>query len=212
MADDSSDGKWAAVISACAAAISAIAAVVALVATNSFNSKNDERADRQDARSAQQEERLARQEERQDRQERQEVASKVYLGEAPQYYRQDISEDDRCPPPDGCRNRVVINASGTQVNNVWIEYENGNHIKIQGIQRCTLYDLPIYPKDGDRTAQNEPLRQFEPEALYFTDANGSWVRSKDGSMDQIEEETVIEGLALARFGESNAIDIKDCGG
>jgi hypothetical protein len=131
------------------------------------------------------------------------------MGEAPQYYSgsDGISQDKRCADgEDNCRDRVIINASGTQINNVWVEYEQeGLRQMIQGIQRCTLYDLKRYPDPEDEGDQ------IEPQYLYFTDAHGKWRRSADGSLD---EDTEHDGKIPddAKLLGSNPLDIRDCSG
>jgi hypothetical protein len=141
-------------------------------------------------------------ESRLDRQEKREFANNVFLSEAPQYYSgpDGIGEDARCPEGEGCRNRVVMNASGVPITNVWIEFKNGARQKIVGVQRCTLYDLKRYPRDDG---------QIEPAYLYFTDAHGDWRRSWDGSLDSEYDGEIPED---AEFRGSNPLNIRDCSG
>jgi hypothetical protein len=87
-------------------------------------------------------------EERLDYEQDHKFADNVYLGEAPQYY-----YDDH--PKDGDNiTWVVLNGSGIEIRNVWIQGKGDTWIRIDGIQRCTMYRAPA---------------GFAPVAVHFTD-------------------------------------------
>jgi hypothetical protein len=143
MADNSGDkGSWS--------GVSALAAVVALGLTWFI-------ADRQEGRLDQQEERL-------DRQEEQQYANNVYVGEAPDYFEHKIEGQQIT--------WVVINATGTELYDVWVEGKENDKgertsINIDGIQRCTMYSLDA---------------GFEPTGVHFKDPHGVWYRSLHGPL------------------------------
>lgn len=174
MAGESKKAGWA-------AALSAIVATIALGATLYFNYKNDERADRQD-------ERLERQEAAQTQQEREQFANKVMVGEAPQYF-----YDTFGSPPANTITWVVINASSTQLNGVWVEGRNGSTVRINGIQRCTMYSL-------------EP--GFDPVGVHFKDPNDSWFRPVDGDLTH-----AYRPMPDTDTSDSpEALEVENCGG
>jgi len=104
-----------------------------------------------------------RNETRLEKQDLQQIAIRVYLGEPSRqgYERHPTQERGQVW-------RVVINASGLQVENVWVADDNGRSVKIQGLQRCSMYALPP---------------DFVPRHLYFTDPNGRWHRGYGGQID-----------------------------
>ena len=87
---------------------------------------------------------------------RQLYADKVYLAEP-------SPEDARAHPPEpGTAGWLaVVNASGLQVEDVWVSDGAGRAISIRSAARCTMYALPA---------------DFDPEHLYFTGPNGRWHR------------------------------------
>jgi hypothetical protein len=106
-----------------------------------------------------------RNERRLDRQDRQLYANKVYMGEpSPIEYR------DHPPEPGSDIWRVVINASGLQVEDVWVADDFGRSVNIRGVQRCIMYALPA---------------DFEAKHLYFTDPNGRWHRPYGGQLEEV---------------------------
>ena len=136
----------------------AVAAVVVYLSVQEANRAAD--AGREDLSnlSEQHEEDLSRQD-------RQVYADKVYLGEpSPQDYRDH-------PPPSGSAGwRVVVNASGIQVEDVWVADGSGREISIRSAARCSMYALPA---------------DFEAEDLYFTDPNGRWHRQFGGQVVEV---------------------------
>lgn len=133
-----------------------------------------------------------------DQQTRTEFAKLVYLGEAPPYYSDDSGED---------RNRVVYNSSGVEIRNVWVEYENGARIKIDGIQRCSLYDLPRDPQKVADFDDAIPEGESSPKVLYFSDPNGHWERDEAGPPRVSGISDIPED---AEFGESSVEEIRNC--
>jgi hypothetical protein len=106
-------------------------------------------------------------EDRLNRQDSQQFASRIYLGEAPGPECQrhgDVQGDNIC--------RVVINASGVQVENVWVENSEGLSITILGVQRCHMYAL---------------TPGFVHEHLYFSDPYGNWHRQYGGPLERLPD-------------------------
>jgi hypothetical protein len=101
----------------------------------------------------------ARGDARLDRQESEQNASHIYLGEPPQYASSKFKTEGK-----GVWT-VVMNASGTQVDDVWVEGEGNTSVTIDGLQRCSMYALP----EG-----------FKPVAVHFLDSYGRWRRPVDG--------------------------------
>lgn len=95
-----------------------------------------------------------RTDQRLDRQEEEQVASRVALSEAPKF-----AYDER--PPEDLVYWVVMNYSGSQVDDVWVEGDGGASVRIGGVQPCSLYALP----DG-----------FRPVAVHFSDTFDRWRR------------------------------------
>jgi hypothetical protein len=167
-----------------AAIASAVVAAVALALSWQWNRQNDKVTARQEARLDVQEQRLNRQEVEQ-------YASKVYLGEALQYFYEEFGR------PEG-GTWVVVNASGTQVNGAWVEGgpdENGQPtaINIDGVQRCTLYSLPP---------------GFRPVALYFTDPYGDWRRRLGAQLEGGYQPMPAEDTGVSPY----VMDVEDCSG
>ena len=126
-------------------------------------------------------------------------SNKVYLGEAPQYYY--AAFPDAVIPT-----MVVINASGIELGDVWIEGTDGRGVKIDGIQRCTLYSVPLTTRDGVA---------FVPEAVYFRDPYGTWRRTADGDLqDNAGIVGIPEGVDFGPTGRAGALpmDVEDCSG
>ena len=134
-------------------------------------------------------------------------ANKVYIGEAPQYYYEKYPRKEGDPIT-----RVVINASGIEVRDVWVEGRNeggtgGDGIKIEGIQRCTMYSVPLTTKD------EEPL---DPKAVHFTEpyaeeGSFNWRRTIEGRLDRGGSD-IPEEVTFGPEGGSNAMDVQDCSG
>lgn len=122
-------------------------------------------------------------------QERTQYANKVYIGEAPQHEYAKMGEDVHKP------RLVVINASGTQVEHTWVQAKNGRVIRLQGVQRCTMYALPY---------------DFGPKDLYFSDPYGNWHRSFGGQVDRAPQDLVepTRGSADSPWAD----DISGCAG
>jgi hypothetical protein len=133
-------------------------------------------------------------------------ASKIYLGEAPQYFYREFDRDE------DLITWVVLNASGIEVNNVWIEGKNDKWIGIQGIQRCTMYSAPLYTEDGT---------EFVPVAVHFSDpisvdGHFIWRRTTTGELHKT-------GMSIADRREMDpdgrddgnpgpVMDVRDCSG
>jgi hypothetical protein len=95
-------------------------------------------------------------EQRLGQEEMQAYADQVYLAEPPpEEYR------DHPPPPGSAGWLVVVNASGFQVEDVWVSDGSGGAISIRSAARCTMYALPA---------------DFDAEHLYFTGPDGRWHR------------------------------------
>ena len=102
------------------------------------------------------------------KQELQQYANKIYLGEP------SPAEYIRHPLPRVTDIwHVVINASGLQAENVWVADDTGRTVRIQGLQRCSMYALPP---------------DFEVKHLYFTDPYGDWYRPYGGQLEVVKEE------------------------
>lgn len=102
----------------------------------------------------------------QHREERQH-AEAVYLGEAPRaaYTNQGV----RRLAEGQAIWRMAYNASGIQIENVWVRSVDGRTVRIQGMQACTMYALPS---------------SFVPADLFFTDPRGEWRRhANSGVLD-----------------------------
>jgi hypothetical protein len=104
-----------------------------------------------------------------------EYSNKVYLGEAPQYFY------DLYPKVGDEITWVVLNSSGVEIHDVWVEGQNDRWIRIQGIQRCTMYSLPLFTSDPDHP------EEFEPVAVHFSDphsvrGNYLWHRATTGEL------------------------------
>lgn len=95
-------------------------------------------------------------EDRASRAETQRIANEVYLGEAPPV---DYAKYSKVP---GAVLAAVVNASSTQVENVWVKGQDGTVVRISGLQGCTMYGFP----DG-----------WHPQELYFSDPYGYWHRT-----------------------------------
>jgi hypothetical protein len=101
------------------------------------------------------------------RQESQQYANKVFLGEPPR--EEYTGQGARKLAPGQTIWRVVLNTSGVQIENLWVEGEDGRSVRIQGVQRCSMYALPA---------------DFVPTNLYFTDPlGGKWRRQQNGQLD-----------------------------
>ena len=99
------------------------------------------------------------------REDRRAYADKVYVGEpSPEEYR------DHPSPPGSAGWQVVVNASGLQVEDVWVADGSGRAISIRSAAGCTMYALPA---------------GFEAEDLYFTDPNGRWHRPSGGQAVEV---------------------------
>jgi hypothetical protein len=135
-------------------------------------------------------------------------ANKVYLGEAPQYFYKEYEDN-----PEAVKETwVVLNASGVEIRDVWIEGQDDQWIRIQGIQRCTMYSVPHATDDG---------AQFVPEAVHFSDpisteAGYVWRRTTAGAIDgdgtplRSKEQADPDGTDN---GESPlTLDVQDCSG
>jgi hypothetical protein len=93
---------------------------------------------------------------------RREVASKVFLGEAPPKYE-----------TNGYPIWSVSNASGVDVTRVWVEGDVSGvaaHIRIGHVQQCHLYTLSDRPNE------------FRPNWLHFFDGSQHWMRSIEGEL------------------------------
>jgi hypothetical protein len=137
-------------------------------------------------------------EERLDYEQAHKYADKVYLGEAPQYYYDKYGKD-----PDSIT-WVVLNASGIEIRGVWIEGERDTWIKIQGIQRCTMYRAPL---------------GFEPVAVHFTDPvsvneDYVWRRTTTGELtpDGRKWPTKKEDPDGDNGNSDDPMDVQDCSG
>jgi hypothetical protein len=83
-------------------------------------------------------------------------ANKVYLGEAPGSFYKEFGRED----PNEIT-WVVLNASGIEIHDVWIEGEDNRWIEIEGVQRCTAYSAPLFTKPDHA--------RFRPVAVHFSD-------------------------------------------
>jgi hypothetical protein len=158
-------------------------------------------------------------ESRLDRQDRQRFAEKIHVGEPPAAVYEQRSEQDcaaaaasdqpDCHPKEDDRVwLVVINASGIQVEDVWVTNRDGDQfIRIGGLERCSMYALPhrVSPEpDWNATGRDEPSVEFQPEELYFTDPVGHWRRPLGGQVEPVTEE------AFKRFPAADR-DVEDYG-
>jgi len=136
---------------------------------------------------------VARQsDERQDRQERQQYADKIYIGEAPLSVLSAFPQGD----PDDI-GQVVVNASGVQVEDVWVRDATGHRqVVIEGVQRCTRYALP---------------QDFQPAELYFTDPIGHWRRPYGEQVLEVPDEDFAPLPERTDPTEAYA-DLPDCAG
>jgi hypothetical protein len=136
-------------------------------------------------------------------------ANKVYLGEAPQYFydafRNHPNAVEAAPVT-----WVVLNASGVELHDVWIEGEGDRWIKIDRIQRCTMYSAPHVMDDGT---------EFVPAAVHFTDPisiNGGyvWRRATTGALEGTGTSIATkEETDPADDGDSHfVLDVTDCSG
>lgn len=108
-----------------------------------------------------------RSESRLDRQEEQQIAAQISLAEAPMF-----AYEARPSSCITCVYWVVMNYSSSQVENVWVEGQEGRSVRISGQQPCSLYALP----EG-----------FEPIAVHFEDIYASWRRAKNGVPEKAGE-------------------------
>jgi hypothetical protein len=99
-------------------------------------------------------------EDRLNQQETQQNASRVYVGEASKYAYAYAYKNRLSGPHEVLS--VIMNASGAQVDNVWVEGENDTSVVIGSVQRYSLYALP---------------HGFKPVAVDFTDSYGQWRRA-----------------------------------
>lgn len=91
-----------------------------------------------------------------------EIASRVFLGEAPPKYERN-----------GYPIWSVSNASGVDVTKVWVEGKKAGdpaHIRIGHVQQCHLYTLSNRPDN------------FLPTWVHFFDGGQHWRRSLDGEL------------------------------
>jgi len=106
----------------------------------------------------------------------QQAASNVYIGEAPGY------AYAVHPKIDGAVRYVVMNTTGSQVNNVWVEGKKGKYVIMWGVQGCTMYALP---------------KGFMPVAVDYTDANGRWRNVFEGNVQE-------NGKPLPKHGDESS--------
>ena len=104
------------------------------------------------------------------------VASRVFLGEAPPRYE-----------PTDSPIYAVTNASPVDVYDVWVDGRLPNTgpravVKIGGIQRCTLYTINAHKGD------------FEPHVLHFFDGIAHWTRTQDGVLSVDKEPNIPKAL------------------
>lgn len=169
--------------SAMAAIVSAAVAVVAIpisIVSLVYANRSDARLEVQDNRQQVQEERL-------DRQDKQQYASKVYVGEVPQYFYTDFRSHGVAPVV-----WAVINASGTQLDDVWVEEKDGSAVLFGVVQRCTFYTL---------------YDDFDPVAVHFTDPYGKWRRGVG-----IALESDAAPVPDVKYGSEYTADLKNCSG
>lgn len=167
-----SDNKstWASIWSAVLALLALPISVVSVV----FASHNDDR--------------LQEQADRLDRQETQQFASKVYIGEVPQYVYDEYGPRVGRPPV-----WSVINASGIQVDDVWVEGKDGRSVRLGAVQRCTIY---TFRKD------------FAPAVVYFTDPFGEWNRPVERPLAVGRKATPADPSAESQV----TVDLRNCAG
>jgi len=99
-------------------------------------------------------------------QQREQIASRVYLSEAP-HYAYAHAPQAWLTALNGHPGYVVMNASTVQVNQVWIEGPHHTSVNIWGLQGCSLYALPP---------------GFQPIAVDFADPYGHWRRTFAGTL------------------------------
>lgn len=89
------------------------------------------------------------------------AASKINLGEAPEYAIQ-----AHRPSTKG-NLYVVMNRSDQQIEDVWVEGAQGRSVKIWTMQPCTMYSFP--------------RNNFTPKAVHYVDGSGLWRRGPGAS-------------------------------
>jgi predicted protein tyrosine phosphatase len=131
-------------------------------------------------------------EDRLDREERQQYASKVYVGEA--RHRKRIRKSVPGSVWPDRRFGMNINMSGVQMENVWVEGRDRRTVRMQGVQRCSMYALPA---------------TFIPVDLYFSNPVGhKWHRGEGGVLDGNFKQMPQHGTDPSPWYDA----VPDCGG